>query len=70
MQLRTHSYTYMKLSIWQYHLIVKGSNTYSTAQFKLYTCVQVHACVCTLTRAKLQKLVCAPTVARDFGHAG
>ena len=39
---------------------------YGTAQFKLYTRMQVHACVARLTRAKLKKLACACTVAHNF----
>ena len=31
------------------------------------TRVQVHTCACTLIHAKLQKLACARTVARNFG---
>ena len=38
--------------------MTKISNSYGTAQFKLYTRVQVHACVAALTRAKFQELVC------------
>ena len=42
-------------------------HTYSTAQFKLYTHVQVHACACTFNACKITKMACARTVACDFG---
>ena len=38
---------------------------YSTAQFKVSTCVQAHVSACT--HVKLQKLSCARTVACNFG---
>ena len=41
--------------------------TYGTAQFKLYTSVQAHACACTFNACKTKKLACARTVACDFG---
>ena len=40
---------------------------YSTAQFKLTTCVQVHVCACTFNACKIQKLPCACTVVCYFG---
>ena len=49
-------------------LFVKLQHSYGTAQFKLYTCVQVYTRVLAhLTHAKLQKLACARTVACHFG---
>ena len=40
---------------------------YSTAQFKLYTCVQVHMCACTFNTCKTSKLAFVHTFACDFG---
>ena len=41
-------------------------HTYSTAQFKLYTHVQVHACACMFNMRKITKMARARTVAYDF----
>ena len=38
-----------------------------TTQFKLYTCCRYMRVFAHLTRAKVKKLACAHTVARDFG---
>ena len=55
--------------LWHYLDCINFGRSYSTvtAQFKLYTHVQVHACACRLTCAKLQNLACARSVACDFG---
>ena len=62
---------YGKLSCFQCHVPHKlcfvQQHKYGSAQFKLYTRVQVHACACTFNAFKLKKLACARTVARDFG---
>ena len=48
--------------------IVRSVAMYGTAQFKLYTYVQVHACACTFNAYKTSKPgMCARTVAHDFG---
>ena len=40
---------------------------YRIAQFKLYTRVQVHVCACMFNACITSKLLCACTVARNFG---
>ena len=40
---------------------------YGTAQFKLYTRVQIHTCTSTLTGVKIKKPACTRTVACNFG---
>ena len=40
---------------------------YGTAQFKLYTCMQVHMCACKFNACKTSKTGMAHTVAHDFG---
>ena len=47
--------------------MINGGLTYGTAQFKVYTRVQAHACACTFNMFNTSKLACACTVAHNFG---
>ena len=43
-------------------------NTYSTAQFKLYTHMQVHVCACTLNACKTSKTGMCIHCCTQFWH--
>ena len=52
------------------YLIIPTDNVhmslYGTAQFKLYTRVYLHACVCTFNACKTSKIGVQSTIARGF----